>query len=110
MTFSINPTANKTQAQFQQLAIAQNGTGTTAVIAGGVATSTVATPASVATSSGTMVSGSGTFAVGGACVCSALCGVASFPNPAVQGLAAFGGFAGIKLISLLPQVNFLTHS
>jgi hypothetical protein len=37
MTFSINPTANKTQEMFKQMAIAQNGTGTTAGI---VATST----------------------------------------------------------------------
>lgn len=34
MTFSINPTANKTQAMFQQMAIAQNGTGTGSAITG----------------------------------------------------------------------------
>ncbi|TVY81506.1 putative GPI-anchored cupredoxin, partial [Lachnellula suecica] len=32
MTFSINPTANKTQAMFEQMAIAQNGTGTAGAI------------------------------------------------------------------------------
>ncbi len=32
MVFSINPTANKTQEMFEQMAIAQNGTGTTAAI------------------------------------------------------------------------------
>ncbi|OAA66467.1 Cupredoxin [Niveomyces insectorum RCEF 264] len=34
MTFSINPTANKTQAMFQELAIAQNGTGAGSAITG----------------------------------------------------------------------------
>jgi len=34
MTFSINPTAEKTQAMFQQMAIAQNGTGTGSAITG----------------------------------------------------------------------------
>jgi hypothetical protein len=35
MTFSINPTAAKTQAMFQAMAIAQNGTGTPSAITGG---------------------------------------------------------------------------
>ncbi|KAM3453511.1 hypothetical protein MY3296_003742 [Beauveria thailandica] len=35
MTFSINPTANKTQAIFQSMAIAQNGTGEATPITGG---------------------------------------------------------------------------
>jgi hypothetical protein len=35
MTFSINPTAAKTQAMFQAAAIAQNGTGTGSTITGG---------------------------------------------------------------------------
>jgi hypothetical protein len=102
MTFSINPTANKTQAEFQQMAIAQNGTGTTAVIAGGTASTTLATTAttlaaaatSTSVNSGTMVSGTGTINTGGACECSCLCGVAAFPNAAVQGIGAFGGLSG----------------
>jgi hypothetical protein len=103
MTFSINPTANKTQAMFQQMAIAQNGTGTTAVIAGGTASTTLATTATTvaaaatttaSVNSGTMVSGTGTINTGGACECSCLCGVAAFPNAAVQGIGAFGGLSG----------------
>lgn len=110
MTFSINPTANKTQAQFQQMAIAQNGTGTTAVIAGGTAsTTTLATTAttlaaaatSTSVNSGTMVSGSGTINTSGACECSCLCGVAAFPNAAVQGIGAFGGLSGAMPMSAL---------
>lgn len=92
---------------FQQMAIAQNGTGSTAVIAGGVASATAsvasvasvaATTASVAAastaSSGSMVSGSGTVNSAGACDCSCLCGQAAFPNAAVQGLGGFGGMSG----------------
>jgi len=86
------------------MAIAQNGTGTTAVIAGGTAsTTTLATTAttlaaaaatSTSVNSGTMVSGSGTINTSGACECSCLCGVAAFPNAAVQGIGAFGGLSG----------------
>jgi len=102
MTFSINPTANKTQAMFQQMAIAQNGTGTPAVIVGGTAstasTATVAVAGSVATSASTsstsssgLTTGSGSLDSTGACDCSCLCGEAAFPNAAVQGVGAFGG-------------------
>ncbi|RFU25193.1 hypothetical protein B7463_g11140, partial [Scytalidium lignicola] len=49
MTFSINPTAAKTQAMFEQMAIAQNGTGTAAVIAGGTAAAGTATAAAAST-------------------------------------------------------------
>jgi len=109
MTFSINPTANKTQAMFQAMAIAQNGTGTTAVIAGGTASTTIATTAAAAATSasansvnsGTMVSGTGTINTGGSCECSCLCGVAAFPNAAVQGIGAFGGLSGAMPMSAL---------
>jgi hypothetical protein len=108
MTFSINPTVNKTQAMFQAMAIAQNGTGSTAVIAGGSSTgstSTVAVAGSAATqsvntgntgsgTSGTLVTGTGSLDGTGACQCSCLCGQASFPNAAVQGVDAFGGVPG----------------
>lgn len=117
MTFSINPTANKTQAAFEALAIAQNGTGSTAGIASvsvsgaagsaatattvavSAATSTVAaagsaTSISSANTGGTVVSGQGTLDGTGACVCSVQCGVGTFPNVAVQGIAAFGGMQG----------------
>jgi hypothetical protein len=97
MVFSINPTTDKTQAMFQQMAVQQNGTGATAVIAGGAAKSTTVSVAAAATttaSSGTMVAGSGTIVAGGSCSCSCLCGVAAFPNAVQQGLGAFGGLSG----------------
>jgi len=109
MVFSINPTANKTQAMFKQQAIALNGTGTPSVITGGSATvaaapagTTVATaapapPPSAATgTSGAtgLTSGTGSLNSGGECECSCLCGVAAFPNPAVQGIGAIGGMSG----------------
>lgn len=113
MTFSINPTANKTQAMFQSMAIAQNGTGTTAPIAGGSAAPATATTASVAasataaaaSSTASMVTGQGTTAAGGACTCQVLCGVAAFPNPAVQGVAAFGGMSGQQTHSLHTELQ-----
>lgn len=105
MTFSINPTAQKTQAMFQQMAIAQNGTGTASPITGGsavappAAASTVAaaaaTTAAVAASAATsgIATGSGNVS-NGACECSCLCGMAAFPNAAVQGVGAYGGMSG----------------
>jgi hypothetical protein len=113
MVFSINPTANKTQEMFKQMAIAQNGTGTTAGI---VATSTavavntmmantmttvaVATSVYSAMSTQTAVSsnpgmayGSGFTSTGEACSCSCFCGIAQFPS-SVQGLEGFGGMSG----------------
>jgi len=119
MTFSINPTANKTQAMFEQMAIAQNGTGTASPITGGtassvappastsVAESVAAAPPPAATSSaavsvstsGSVASGTGTLN-GGACECSCLCGTAAFPL-AAQGVGAFGGMSGAMPAALL---------
>jgi hypothetical protein len=115
MVFSINPTVNKTQEMFKQMAIAQNGTSTTAGI---VATSAVAvnsmmanTMTTVAVASATsmmsapmstqtavnsnpgMAMGSGYTVSGEACSCSCFCGVAQFPS-SVQGLEGFGGMSG----------------
>ncbi|KUJ12028.1 uncharacterized protein LY89DRAFT_699994 [Mollisia scopiformis] len=109
MTFSINPqngqNGNKTQAAFQQLAISQNGTGSTAVIAGGTGASSAA-PVSIASATASaaavqsasagssgLTSGSGTLNSNGACDCSCLCGTAAFPA-AVQGIGGFGGMSG----------------
>lgn len=112
MTFSINPTANKTQAMFEQMAIAQNGTGSTAGIVGGsssaavvAATSTVAvasaTSAVSASSSSYMSSGSGSSS-SGECSCSCFCGVEAFPA-AVQGLEGFGGMSGsMPMAAMMP--------
>ncbi|KFY23730.1 hypothetical protein V491_02437 [Pseudogymnoascus sp. VKM F-3775] len=107
MTFSINPTAAKSQADFKQLAIAQNGTGevanivggTTSVGAGAAATTTAAaaaaaTDAAANNSAGTdMAAGTGAAGAGGACACSCFCGVSSFPLSA-QGIGARGGVSG----------------
>lgn len=98
MTFSINPSPAKSQADFVQLAIAQNGTdstpniveGTTTVGGGGAA---AATPDTISNVSSDMVTGSGSADAGGACSCSCLCGVSSFPL-AAQGIGAFGGVPG----------------
>ena len=101
------------------MAIAQNGTGTPAVIVGGTAssgaatgsTATVAAPGSAATSvanSGSLNTGTGSLDSTGACQCSCLCGAASFPNAAIQGVGAFGGTSG-KLLShcpRMPEFNF----
>ncbi|PBP22257.1 serine-threonine rich protein [Diplocarpon rosae] len=97
MTFSINPTVNKTQAMFRQMAIDQRGASATSVIVDGSSASTApaastATPAASAGAS--MVGGTGSVNTAGACACSCLCGVSAFPNAAVQGIGAFGGMSG----------------
>ncbi|MCJ1466323.1 hypothetical protein MMC07_004942 [Pseudocyphellaria aurata] len=106
MTFSINPTANKTQAAFKALAMQQNGTMTGGA---GSYTATPSPPASVpppaaspasapppanlaAPSAGSVVSGSG----GGECSCSCFCGVAAFPPG--TGVGMFGGIPGLSPI------------
>jgi len=111
MTFSINPTANKTQAMFQQMAIAQNGTGTSSGITGGTsaaattvsvaATSVAATSVAAANSAAaTMASGTGSTNTAGACECACLCGTAAFPA-SVQGLLNFGGMSGAMPMSAI---------
>lgn len=115
MVLSINPNngtnGNKTAAAFEQLAIAQNGTGATAVIAGGAGASSAA-PVSLASATATaagaistagsgLTAGSGTLNSAGACACSCLCGTAAFPNAAVQGIGAFGGMSGAMPMSAL---------
>lgn len=105
MTFSINPTANKTQAMFKQMAIAQNGTGTASPITGGAAAPAPAPPAAATTvaaapapadssAAGGVVPSTGTINTGGSCDCACLCAVGSFPSSALQGLGAFGGIPG----------------
>lgn len=85
---------------FEQMAIAQNGTGAAAPITGGSTTSIVAaapaaTTAAAAAAAGStgLTSGSGTINAGGSCDCSCLCGVAAFPN-AAQGIGGYGGMSG----------------
>lgn len=99
MTFSINPSATNTQAMFQALAIAQNGTGADTAITGGGNGSAAAPPAAPAApaaapaAGGNAVMGNGNMQ-GGVCVCAVTCSTGSFPAAAVQGLNSFGGMAG----------------
>lgn len=99
MTFSINPTANKTQAAFKALAMQQNGT-----MIGGGGNSTAASPPPpaspppanlaappAATQAGSLASGSGS---GGECSCSCFCGVQEFPPG--TGVGMFGGMPGLS--------------
>lgn len=113
MTFSINPTAAKTQAMFEQMAIAQNGTGSASPITGGTSSAAAAPAASTVTSAAAAASTSAAAAVSsgiatgtgnvsnGACECSCLCGVAAFPNAAVQGVGAYGGISGAMPLSAI---------
>jgi hypothetical protein len=106
MTFSINPTADKTQAMFQAMAIAQKGTGSGSAITGnGTASAPAAGSSSAATSAvssaagsaatGSIQQGLGTLTPGsGQCICAVSCGTGAFPAAQAQGVGAFGGFAG----------------
>lgn len=115
MTFSINPTAAKTQAMFQSMAIAQNGTGAGSAITGGGAAagngSAAAPPAAAppaaappaaqpssapaagAGTGGTTSTGTGTLQ-NGQCQCAVTCSVGNLPAANAQGLGMFGGMAG----------------
>ncbi|TPX11024.1 uncharacterized protein E0L32_008061 [Thyridium curvatum] len=121
MTFSINPTAEKTQAMFQQMAIAQNGGGTGSAITGngsaaappppaggaaappansltatlGAGTGGAAATGTAAAPAGTgVVSGVGTLNPDGSCSCSVQCAPGAFPAVQAQGIGSFGGMAG----------------
>lgn len=146
MVFSINPTQEKTHAQFQANAIAQNGDGAATGITGGegvppaedsaaatmaggqetaaetAADTAVDTAASTdvgaalptsagvaapsasapggATLGGGIVMGEGVMAEDGSCHCAVQCSGGSFPDPAAQGVNAFGGIAGKLLFCL----------
>ena len=150
MAFSINPNQEKTHAQFQANAIAQNGDGAGTAITGGEgvppaegegeaappaengtdvatsaesvatsvaggteqASSAVAIPTSAAgveapvasapggaTLGGGIVMGQGVMAADGSCQCAVQCAGGSFPDPASQGVNAFGGVAGKFLVT-----------
>lgn len=116
MTFSINPTAAKTQAMFQSMAIAQNGTGAGTAITGSApaagaaaaaSNSTASAPAAAAAApaasgAGAAAAGAGTTGVttgtgtiqNGQCQCAVTCAVGGLPAANVQGVGAFGGAAG----------------
>lgn len=105
MTFSINPTGNKTQAAFKALAMQQNGTMTEGT---GSYTAPPPPPAATPPASApppanlaappapSVASGSG----GAECACSCFCGVAAFP-PGV-GVGMFGGLPGSSTLSRQP--------
>ncbi|KAI1325894.1 Cupredoxin [Xylariaceae sp. FL0255] len=113
MVFSVNPTAAKTQDLFQQMAIAQNGTGTGSAITGNSTASGTTTTASSAPSvasatsaaSGSVQTGTGTTDSSGACVCAVTCATGSFPVAAAQGLSNFGGFSGSIASSQLEVIG-----
>jgi len=107
MTFSINPTANKTQADFQALAIQQNGT--TATGAPPATSSAVAAPPSTSSSASGLTTGSGTLNTDGSCSCAVVCAQGSIPNPAAQGLNSFGGMASFIPASAM-EVTAVTQT
>lgn len=113
MVFSINPTAEKTHAQFQANAIAEKGTGAPSAIVGGDGgNGTVAPPAeSVAApaesasatasaggaeATGSFETGQGTVGSDGSCVCAVTCSSGNFPALEAQGVGSHGGFAGMS--------------
>lgn len=121
MTFSINPTAEKTHAMFQALAIAQNGTGADSAIVGGApppppadapaaappAASSGAAPSATLGGGGGaaqtgVVSGTGTIGQDGLCSCAVTCTFtgSNFPAAAVQGRDSFGGYGGAVPIAM----------
>ena len=123
MTFSINPTADKTQAMFQAMAIQQRGNGAGSAITGGqgavpppaavpaapgqlqplpgeAATATLALlPGETVAANplgvpGGVVTGTGAINPDGSCTCAVVCGAGSFPAVEIQGLGGFGGMPG----------------
>lgn len=105
MVFSINPTADKTHAMFQGLAIKQNGTGAGSSMTGGqqsgapVAEAPKQTPAAGQDRQGGLegtgaTPGKGTIAADGSCSCVVSCNAGGFPAVQAQGVGAFGGMGG----------------
>ncbi|KAK1979472.1 hypothetical protein LZ30DRAFT_177533 [Colletotrichum cereale] len=108
MTFSINPTAEKSQAIFQSMAIAQKGKGAGGAITGGTPPAAApaapaasappaaapATPPAAPAAGNGIQKGNGQINGAGACVCAVTCSAGSFPAINVQGVGAFGGMAG----------------
>ena len=106
MVFSINPTAEKTQAQFQSLAIAQNGTGSATPITGGqpaappagqppAAQPPAGSPPAAQPPAGGVVPGQGVLNPDGSCTCHATCTFdAGFPAVGNQGIGSRGGIGG----------------
>lgn len=100
MTFSVNPTAAKSQADFQAMAIAQNGTSSSSEPAASASSVAVATQtsssSSVSTSSASVVAGTGSVGSGDVCSCSCLCGASQFAVDV--GIGMTGGTGGMMPI------------
>ncbi|KAI0194847.1 hypothetical protein EV127DRAFT_201262 [Xylaria flabelliformis] len=114
MVFSINPSAAKTQAMFQAMAIQQKGQGAGSAITGNAtssagtggasevasSSSSVATATEVAGGASQTGSAGGAIQTGigqlqaGACVCAVTCSPGSFPAVNAQGIGNFGGIPG----------------
>ncbi|KAF5537685.1 serine-threonine rich protein [Fusarium napiforme] len=99
MVFSINPTAEKTQAKFKEMAIQQNGDGKATPITGGDAAPAPPAESKPAKATPTapeatgVVPGKGTIGGDGSCVCMVSCSAGGFPAQA-QGINSFGGLGG----------------
>ncbi|EEQ83563.1 hypothetical protein RJZ56_003954 [Blastomyces dermatitidis] len=96
MVFSINPTAEKSQARFKELAMAGDAavpSPPSAGIGGGNASVVSATPTQdITTPQATIAFGDGQMGSGDACSCSCLCGMESWPQGV--GLNSQGGLPG----------------
>ena len=105
MVFSINPTAEKSHAQFQAKAIEQKGDGKPSAIVGGDSSAPPAEAPPAATESGSpaeapegVETGNGNMDEAGNCHCAVQCANGNFPAMEAQGVGMFGGYGG-KLYS-----------
>ncbi|OAX82580.1 hypothetical protein ACJ72_03072 [Emergomyces africanus] len=95
MVFSINPTAEKSQARFKELARAGAGSSSPPAVGTGGGNSIVASASptqAIATPQATIAIGNGQMGSGDACSCSCLCGMGSWPEG--LGLNSQGGLPG----------------
>lgn len=118
MAFSINPTTEKTQAMFQQMAIQQKGDGKSTPITGGQSSAPAQPPAASSSAvqappAGTSaasapegtgtVPGQGTIGADGSCTCFVACAAGAFPAQA-QGVGSYGGSGGKSFASHKPYI------
>ncbi|GAD95504.1 serine-threonine rich protein, putative [Paecilomyces variotii No. 5] len=127
MVFSVNPTADKSQAAFKAAAMASAGSMDSSMGSGmaasssavavaasssvavaasssvaAVATSAAVPPPAASSSAASVAQGSGSLVNGGgACDCSCLCGVSAFPAGA--GLGMMGGLSGSMPLAVAGQ-------
>ncbi|KAK3985768.1 Plastocyanin, chloroplastic [Cladorrhinum sp. PSN332] len=123
MVFSINPTAAKTHAMFQALAIQQKGNGAGGAITGNgpavdpnasaSASVSLAVPTPTGSAGGAantgVVTGVGQVGADGSCICAVQCSFGGFPNAAVQGRDSFGGYGGavpMAMVGAAPAKKF----